>query len=211
MRDSDLFVDLRALPLRGGEHVHRIIDLEIEPLYLGGLRYDVVLDGGADLVVSKVSGGYLVKLSLRATVHGPCFRCLKDVALPVDAVQEEFVPQAAGWSQEDVSPFIEEFVVDVSALAREVVILALPPKVLCREACPGMCPSCGEELSQCRCSHGEEQGDPRWDVLRRLQAASADVPASEPPDTGVPPPEPSASAPRGSVSSDSRPPDDGPA
>lgn len=167
-------LDLRELPLKGGERAQRRIPIEIAPLTLGGLRYDVLVDGDeATVTVSRVSGGYLVALHVKAAIYGPCSRCLREMSSTVDAGEEEFVPRnPADWSPEDVSPFIEDLVVDVGGLARETVILALPPKLLCSEDCQGLCVVCGGVLNDDRCTCEAEQTDPRWDKLKGLEAHS---------------------------------------
>lgn len=172
MRDTDRMIDLRELPLRGGERVEHHLELEIEPLMLGGLRYDVLVhDDGVRLRVDRVSGGFLVTVSLSVTIYGPCYRCLGDVMLPLEVEEQEFVPlDTTGWPPEDVSPFIDHFVVDVGGLAREAVVLALPPKVLCRDDCAGICSACGRPAASCGCPPPDDAGDPRWQALRSLRS-----------------------------------------
>ena len=91
------------------------------------------------------------------------------VALAVEAEQEEFVPQdPSEWEAEDLSPFVDDLVVDVSGIAREALVLALPLKVLCRDECPGLCPRCGLDLNEGRCDCATEPIDLRWEKLRGL-------------------------------------------
>ncbi|GAB4242951.1 MAG: hypothetical protein Kow00129_01740 [Thermoleophilia bacterium] len=148
----------------------RTFAVESYPIFLGGLRYEVVPSDEVEVAVERISGGYLVNVALDAVVYGACFRCLREVAQEVQARQQEFVPSNPDkWGEEDVSPFIEDFVIDVEALMREAVILALPGKLLCSPDCRGICPSCGQDwnTSECRCE--EEEVDPRWEKLRRLK------------------------------------------
>ena len=87
-------LDLRELPLRGGERVERRVPVQIDPITLGGLPYDTLVQGDVAVVsVARVSGGFLVTVEMAASVYGPCSRCLRDVVLAVKAEQEEFVPQ----------------------------------------------------------------------------------------------------------------------
>jgi uncharacterized protein len=169
---TDTYLHLRDLALRGGDTVERDIDVQLAPLHLGGLDYVVVLrDEGAHVTVDRVTGGFMVTVAVRATVYGSCYRCLREVVLPVDTEQQEFVPtHPEKWDEADLSPFIEDFVADISSLAREAVVLALPAKMLCREDCPGLCPECGGLLDgDDRCSCESSSSDPRWEALRRLR------------------------------------------
>ncbi len=163
-------LDLRELALRSGGEVERTFDLEIAPVSLGGVSFSVLRHGpGVQVRVRKIAGGYLVRVALRATVYGPCARCLEEVALDVSAEQEEFVPsRPEEWEKGDISPFIEDLVVDVPGLAREAFVLALPSKILCDESCPGLCPSCGAALDSSECSCAPTTVDERWAALAHL-------------------------------------------
>lgn len=171
--------DLRELNLKGGERAERFVRFEPEPILLGGQEYQVGLkDDGALLTVERLTGGFLVTLSVAGTVFGACYRCLQEIAQPVEAKQQEFVPtHPEQWDSEELSPFIEEFVVDVPSLAREALVLALPDKLLCRHDCPGLCPHCGVLRGDGSCDCETEVTDPRWEKLRGL-SASGGKPAS---------------------------------
>ena len=56
---------------------------------------------------------------------------------------------------------------------REQVLLALPARTLCQEACKGLCPHCGTDLNQATCDCGTTSGDPRWGALAGLGLGSA--------------------------------------
>jgi uncharacterized protein len=148
-------IDLHDLPMRGGERHEAVYALDVAPLMLGGAEFRVLLPHGADISVDRVAGGYLVSVCADARVYGPCARCLCDVALEVKAEEQEFAPTSGrSWDEADVSPFIEDLVVDVDALVREAVILALPGQVLCAPSCKGLCAQCGQELNvrDCECT-----------------------------------------------------------
>lgn len=163
-------LDLRELTLQKGERFERLMPVEIGPLILGGLRHDTLVEGDEAVVsVARVGGGFLVTIRVAARLHGPCFRCLRQVPLALDAEQEEFVPQdPIEWPAEDVSPFIENLVVDVGGISREALVLALPTKVLCRDDCAGLCAQCGRDLNEGPCGCARDTVDPRWEKLRGL-------------------------------------------
>jgi uncharacterized protein len=56
---------------------------------------------------------------------------------------------------------------DVDRWAQDALLLAMPIKVLCREDCAGLCPTCGADLNagDCGC---EPVPDERWSKLRDL-------------------------------------------
>lgn len=164
------YLDLRELDLPKGARAERRMPVQIGPLTLGGLPYDTLVEGDEAVVsIARVGGGFLVTVRIAARLHGPCFRCLREVALSLEAEEEEFVPQdPAKWTAEEVSPFIEELVVDVAGIAREALVLALPTKLLCREECAGLCAQCGHDLNEGACACSVDIVDPRWDKLRAL-------------------------------------------
>jgi uncharacterized protein len=59
-------------------------------------------------------------------------------------------------------------VIDLAEDVRQVLQLAIPLKLLCREDCAGLCPRCAINLNEATCSCSEDRTDPRWEQLRRL-------------------------------------------
>lgn len=126
--------------------------MDVAPVLLGGVKYEVVVPDGATLTVDRIAGGYLVHMVMAARVFGPCSRCLKEAALKVAAEEEEFVPTAAGgWVESESSPFVHEMVVDLSGLSREALVLGMPDRVLCSNECKGLCVQCGADLNEGEC------------------------------------------------------------
>jgi len=159
-------VDLRALDLRPGTVRRVALDIPQPPLRMGGQEY--VVDPPApptELELQGVPGGVYLKLRFEADVAGPCFRCLEDASVHVAIDSSEYHEPGGG---EDLrSDYVDGDELDVEAWARDALVFALPPKILCRPECAGLCPRCGERLEegvghQC----GEEELDPRWEKLR---------------------------------------------
>jgi uncharacterized protein len=59
--------------------------------------------------------------------------------------------------------------IDLSPLVREQMILALPTRPLCAEACRGLCSQCGVNLNVATCQCTRAHVDPRLAVLRSLK------------------------------------------
>ncbi|MGA8029921.1 MAG: DUF177 domain-containing protein, partial [Bryobacteraceae bacterium] len=53
---------------------------------------------------------------------------------------------------------------------REVVLLALPMRLVCDEACKGICPVCGQDRNQRDCACQVAAADDRWSKLKALRA-----------------------------------------
>jgi uncharacterized protein len=169
-----IHVDLREFPLKPGDESERSYNLQVAPLLLGGQRYEVLLDEeGVVLGVERVAGGFLVTVTLTATLYGPCVRCLREVRTRASASEQEFAPaRRADYEENDISPFIQDMVVDVAGLAREALLLGLPTQILCADDCPGLCPSCGQDLHLGSCSCQAMPADSRWERLKDLRVES---------------------------------------
>ena len=108
-----------------------------------------------------------------------CSRCVGRVDVPIDEdIAVSFLPadrvpgddeldEAAAEDDEDVYPYEGESI-DLGALFRERLIMAVPFAPLCREDCKGLCPVCGAELNAGECGCEREVGDPRLSALRDL-------------------------------------------
>ena len=166
--------DLAGLRLTAGEGRRLELDVPIEPLVLGAETYSVEAPDGASGIpvavdVSRMTGdGYALRLRFAARLRGPCVRCL-DLAQPTVEVEAREVNRPGGGEELD-SPYVEGETLDLAAWARDAFVLALPPKVLCREDCAGLCPVCAVNLNDADPGHGHEQApDPRWAKLRELK------------------------------------------
>jgi uncharacterized protein len=58
---------------------------------------------------------------------------------------------------------------DLSAWARDALVLGLPAQILCRPDCAGLCPVCGKDLNVEPHEHEEERVDDRWAALQALK------------------------------------------
>ncbi|MEA2140078.1 MAG: hypothetical protein QOC91_177 [Solirubrobacteraceae bacterium] len=167
--------DLGALRLSSGEGRHLELAVPIEPLLLGGESYgaeSLQLGSSSVPVVLEISrmmgGGYALRLRFSAALTGPCTRCLKQ-ARPSVAVDAREVDRP-GEGEELESPYVSEETLDLAAWARDAFVLATPSKVLCREDCAGLCPTCAADLNEAGPEHRHEAApDPRWAKLRELE------------------------------------------
>jgi uncharacterized protein len=165
-----MFLDLNDLALRTGERHELTYSLELAPLVLGGVSYQVLMPEGVTVAVDRVAGGFLITVATNAKVYGPCARCLSEVALETRAEQQEFAPTAKdGWEESDLSAFITGMIVDVASIAREAVVLSLPGQVLCSSSCLGLCPQCGHDLNRGQCECKPPGSDERWGILKDLR------------------------------------------
>jgi uncharacterized protein len=161
--------DLRNIRVRSGEEHREAVEIAIAPVALGGERYVAVPDElPAELAVTRASTGWVFDLSHSVRLHGPCVRCLADAVVDEMLALREYQATSPD-SDELTTPYLADDRLNLSAWARDSLILALPDKILCRLDCAGLCPVCGKDLNRDPHEHGEEEPDPRWAALEGLK------------------------------------------
>ena len=162
--------DLRSLRIRSGEEHREAKEVSLPTLELGGQRYVPVPEAvEAELVVGRATTGTLLRLRFDLRLHGPCVRCLADAVLDVRIDASEYHATNPGDAEELRSPYLRDDVVDLTAWARDALVLALPDQILCRPECAGLCPVCGRDLNREPHTHEQAEPDPRWAALERLR------------------------------------------
>ena len=161
--------DLRTLRIRSGDQARERVEIELEPLLLGGQSYEAQPNPvPAELAVTRASSGTVLELAFDVTLAGPCFRCLSDAELPVSLRLQEYQATKPEGDEEETE-YLDDDRVDLSAWAHDAIALALPDKILCRDDCAGLCPVCGKDLNAEPHEHVEERVDPRWAKLTELR------------------------------------------
>ena len=161
--------NLRRLKLRPGEEHREALDVELPAFEFGGQRYAPVPEEiPAELAITRATTGTVFSLAFQVRLHGPCYRCLEDAVLELPIKATEY-QDASPDSEELTTPYVVDDNLEVSAWARDAVVLALPDKILCRPECAGLCPECGKNLNEEPHEHAEETADPRWSALEALR------------------------------------------
>jgi uncharacterized protein len=162
-------LDLRRLKLRPGEQLREVRAVDLQPIELGGQTYEPMPPSPeAAVTATRMTSGLLFRLELELELAGPCMRCLDDARLPVRIDVTEV--QAFRPESEDLrTPYVVDGRLDLSAWARDAVVLALPERILCRDDCAGLCPECGRNLNDEPHAHEASTPDPRWADLARLR------------------------------------------
>jgi uncharacterized protein len=162
-------LNLRTIKLRSGEQFRDALEIELEPLELGGQSYlPVPQKVPAEVTITRASTGTVFELSYRVHLHGPCYRCLEDASLELPISAREYQATTPE-SDEMRTPYLEDDKLDLSGWARDALALALPDKILCKPDCAGLCPVCGKDLNDEPHEHDEPQADSRWSALAELK------------------------------------------
>jgi uncharacterized protein len=160
---------LRSLRLRPGEEHRAGQEIQLVPISLGGQQYLPVPDKvQGELVVSRAQSGTVFELRFHTRLHGPCYRCLADAVVDAEISAREY--QAENPESEELrTPYLADGQLDLTAWARDALVLELPDKILCREDCAGLCPVCGRDLNTDPHQHDDEELDSRWAALSELR------------------------------------------
>jgi uncharacterized protein len=144
------------------------LDPEIAPLS--------ALTGPVQLI--RTSDGVFALGTLRTNLELNCSRCLDAFSFPLKfRIEEEFRPSidiATGASLplgEDDDPATRidaHHILDLVDVIRQDILLAMPPRPICRSNCAGLCPVCGQNLNDNPHEHADEQIDPRLEILKEL-------------------------------------------
>jgi uncharacterized protein len=163
---TDIF-DLGRLNLHSGEGRKLQLEVDFDPIDLGGQQYSVA--GGSvpvTLDVAHTTSGWSLRLRYDATLEGPCMRCLEP-ANRVMRVDVREVDQPGGG--EDLrSPYVDGEELNVRDWVHDALTLDLSGQVLCRDDCAGLCAICGENLNSNPHEH-EQPADSGWSKLSELK------------------------------------------
>lgn len=158
---------------RGKASIPRVLE-GMDPAPLRELR---LVD--ADLLLTVEGGDVWVEGSFEAQGESFCDRCSDPVTLRLGkAFQTILTPKsrdrAAGAKvelhEEDLDVgYYDGTGVESNDILWEQVALELPLKVVCSEACRGVCPVCGKNRNReaCSCVAGEAKGP--FDILKNLK------------------------------------------
>ena len=107
-----------------------------------------------------------------------CSRCLVSFSYPVAADFDLLLapaPDQAAPSEEELTKadldrdFYTGETVNLESILREQVLLTLPLKPLCAEACQGLCPRCGADLNQETCQCPAEESTSPLAILKKIK------------------------------------------
>jgi uncharacterized protein len=140
------------------------------------------VSGVADLLVEHRDDGeqvndIRVRANYSADFEIQCARCVEPVLTPLTGefdliFRPEEADSNAGeraiTADETEIGYYQESGLSLEDVVREQVLLSLPSRTLCTEDCKGLCPRCGQNLNQAKCTCDSVPADPRWNALRGL-------------------------------------------
>jgi uncharacterized protein len=120
----------------------------------------------------------LVKSQVQADVEFCCDRCLDPFSTVLTAeYKASLKPKPAlpsvGEPEIDKGNLETEFYegeeIDLTPFIQDQILLALPPKAVCREDCRGLCQRCGQNMNRGTCTCANHNIDPRLELLKKFR------------------------------------------
>ena len=90
------------------------------------------------------------------------------IPVAIDAREYQADHPEPGAEADEVCDYLHGDELDVASWAADAIVLSMPHKILCREDCRGLCPSCGANLNDGPCQCPPPEPDDRWGPLRSL-------------------------------------------
>jgi uncharacterized protein len=164
-------IDLGSLSLSHGEGTRLDFPIQLDPLEMGGQSYAPAPGAIQTRIdISRPTNGYAFRLRFGVRVEGPCMRCLEPAVVEAEVDARE-VDQDGTEDEELRSPYVVDDELEAGRWAHDAAILAIPPRILCRPDCAGLCPTCGESLNDADpADHEHDQPtDSPWAKLNDLK------------------------------------------
>jgi uncharacterized protein len=162
----------------------REVDIDLGPKWFADWRTeDAALEFAAGHISGRVSlakhgQDILVRGQVAGHLELACSRCLESFSAPVAADFDLLLvpgPPEALAAEEELSPadldldYYTGETVDLEVLLKEQIILLLPLKPLCDEACQGLCTQCGANLNREACQCQSAAVDSPFAALAKLK------------------------------------------
>jgi uncharacterized protein len=141
-------------------------DLGLESRFADTIKVDATLD--------KAGTQMVFKARIQTSSKVECDRCVAPFSIDLSPSYTMYYV----WNEAEKGRFDPSEVqvvptglpiIDITEDVRQVVLLAVPLKLVCREDCKGLCPRCGKNLNDSACSCTDSEMDPRWERLRDVR------------------------------------------
>jgi uncharacterized protein len=157
--------------------------LELEPVFnTPGLSvpFDFPLEGFEDMLpfaapprvtgrVKNRTDVVTLEGSAQVRLRAQCDRCAAPFEYSAEAPLEHTLVRSLNREDSDDLILLEGTRFSPDGLVWEDIVFSMPPKLLCKPDCKGLCQRCGKNLNEgpCQC---KPEGDPRWAALSDLKS-----------------------------------------
>jgi len=155
--------------LHQGVGSNRSFDFDHPSVRIGELE---VADLRGSIRFSRTSQGLYAQGDLQAATTVDCVRCLEAFSQRLEIRLDDLFVFPPGQASDPLLTIPETGILDLNPLVREYLVLDVPLRPVCRSACKGLCPECGNNLNLEPCSHPAAEVDPRLSGLKSLISQS---------------------------------------
>ena len=159
-------------PLLRGEVSKIDIDYMLRAESIGGV--DFPEEARVTGVLTDNAGYMRLILKAELPYRSECARCLAPISGVFSLDFERTVATEGMLTEEQIEENVDEYIViegkelNIDEQLTEELVLCFPQKLLCDEACEGLCPKCGKPRKDGPCSCPEKEIDPRLAVLKNF-------------------------------------------
>ncbi|MDI6827116.1 MAG: DUF177 domain-containing protein [Armatimonadota bacterium] len=167
-------LDLSEIVRTPGMHVKQEID---EPFCPAEFGLDCVSPIKGSIVFTNTGDVLLARGKVGANIRLQCSRCVVDFVVMLTAIIEEQFRlvhmgdqiMAMPLDEEDmIGGMLSDNILDVDELIRQSLLTEVPIQPLCKPDCKGLCPICGQNLSEGECSCHQEIHNSAFQALSIL-------------------------------------------
>lgn len=115
--------------------------------------------------IRNFSGYILINAQIVLKAQVICARCNSIFDTVYSFNTEQKMTEKLENKDDDAFILIEDKQFDVDDFVNSNMLLEMPTRFLCSKNCKGLCPKCGHNLNESRCSCDEKEIDPRLAVL----------------------------------------------
>lgn len=164
---GDVEIDISSLKRGLKEMVEFSFQGEVQSFHPDVVTSEVIVQGR---VTRSSDGLYGVSGQLSAPATAVCGRCLQPYSIDLSQEFAECFKQADAVETANAAEcfLVQGDRIDLQDMVQHLLCFAIPSKLLCGEACAGICPICGQDRNQQACSCEQLQIDPRLLALKDL-------------------------------------------
>ncbi len=168
-----MLIDIKTLSRSTGASLTIETEISLNELTFSNQDYRLTRPPTIRGLLENTGAGILTLTgNLTASCEVDCARCLTPVVYELEIpIAEAFRPQASEQTEEDDDSYrYSAGQLDIGQTIRDNLLTAIPPKLLCREDCQGLCPDCGSNLNEkdCGCAATREGKDSPFEQLKQL-------------------------------------------
>lgn len=161
-----LKIDVSGLLKAKGGAETLVIEEQLPPVTKGREPVEVLGPVRSEIKLKEAGGTIIAEGILSTEVVLTCSRCLANYKQQVEQKFSEVYRPHRDFNREDPEEREEEKIfaiednkIDLTPLLTQTLVLAVPFKPLCREACLGLCPVCGGSLEEGVHEHGADDDE----------------------------------------------------